>query len=190
MTAHSEIFRRSCHKPILRERGLSVSLLRIAFGIAGLSLAGLSLAVTGCSMAGLKGLTAKQPQVVSAYVPPDGRATPEINSLVAKYSATYSVPESLIHRLIVRESGYNPGARNGPYWGLMQILPATARTMGYSGEAAGLLDADTNLKFAVKYLAGAYMVAGGNADAAVGYYARGYYYDAKRMGLLEETGLR
>ena len=31
---------------------------------------------------------------------------------------------------------------------------------------------------------------GGNKDAAVKWYARGYYYEAKRKGLLEETGLR
>ncbi|MCI5095949.1 MAG: lytic transglycosylase domain-containing protein, partial [Rhodobacteraceae bacterium] len=55
--------------------------------------------------------------------------------------------------------------------------------------AEGLLDADTNLQFAVKYLRGAYIVAEGDHDAAVGWYARGYYYEAKRKGLLEETGL-
>ena len=41
----------------------------------------------------------------------------------------------------------------------------------------------------MKYLRGAYLVADGNHDRAVGFYARGYYYDAKRLGLLEETGL-
>jgi soluble lytic murein transglycosylase-like protein len=164
--------------------GLSLSLLRRIFGVAGLG-----LLVSACSMTNLSALAGK-PVAVASPATTDGRSTPEINALVVKYAATYNVPESLIHRMIIRESGYNPGARNGPYWGLMQILPATARTMGYRGEAAGLLNADTNLKYAVRYLAGAYLVAGGNADAAVGYYARGYYYDAKRMGLLEETGLR
>ena len=42
---------------------------------------------------------------------------------------------------------------------------------------------------AVKYLRGAWMVADGNPDLAVRFYARGYYYDAKRKGLLDETGL-
>ena len=58
------------------------------------------------------------------------------------------------------------------------------------GKPTDLLDAETNLKYGVKYLRGAYMVAGGNKDAAVKWYARGYYYEAKRKGLLEETGLR
>jgi hypothetical protein len=34
----------------------------------------------------------------------------------------------------------------------------------------------------VKYLAGAYHVAGGNAGRAVHYYAAGYYYAAKAKG--------
>lgn len=116
--------------------------------------------------------------------------TPQMQALVAKYADLYDIPESLIHRVIVRESGYNPGARNGPYYGLMQILPQTAGTMGYRGPPEGLLDAETNLRYAGKYLRGAWMVSDGDEGTAVGWYARGYYYEAKRRGLLEETGLR
>ncbi len=114
----------------------------------------------------------------------------EINRLIAHYADLYDVPEDLVHRVVVRESRYNPSARNGPYWGLMQIHPQTARTMGYDGPPEGLLDADTNLRYAVKYLRGAWLVSRGDRDKAVGWYARGYYYEAKRLGLLEETGLR
>ena len=92
--------------------------------------------------------------------------------------------------MVRRESNYNPAARNGPYWGLMQIHPQTARTMGFRGEPRDLLDADTNLKYAVRYLRGAWLVSRGDKDEAVRWYARGYYYEAKRLGLLEETGLR
>jgi soluble lytic murein transglycosylase-like protein len=119
---------------------------------------------------------------------PQGPA--EVNRLIGKYARLYDVPEDLVHRVVRRESGYNPAARNGPYYGLMQIHPQTARTMGYTGDPAGLLDADTNLRYAVKYLRGAWLVSRGNRDRAVMWYARGYYYEAKRMGLLEETGLR
>ncbi len=114
----------------------------------------------------------------------------DINRLISKYARLYDVPEDLVHRVVQRESSYNPGARNGPYYGLMQILPETARTMGYRGTPEGLLDAETNLTFAVKYLRGAWIVARGDRDAAVMWYARGYYYEAKRLGLLKETGLR
>ncbi|TAG15390.1 MAG: lytic transglycosylase domain-containing protein [Rhodobacterales bacterium] len=116
--------------------------------------------------------------------------TPELRALIQQSAAEHAIPESLLHRVIQRESGYNPGARNGPYYGLMQILPQTARTMGYQGPPEGLLDAETNLRYAGRYLRGAWLVSRGDEDEAVGWYARGYYYEAKRLGLLEETGLR
>ncbi len=116
--------------------------------------------------------------------------TPEMRALIQKYAAVHGIPESLLHQVIQRESDYNAGARNGPYYGLMQILPQTAGTMGYRGAPEGLLDAETNLQYAGRYLRGAWLVSRGNQDRAVMWYAKGYYYEAKRMGLLYETGLR
>jgi soluble lytic murein transglycosylase-like protein len=116
--------------------------------------------------------------------------TPEMRALIDGYAQAYAVPSELVQRVVVRESRHIPTARNGPYYGLMQIAPQTARTMGYRGPPEGLLDAATNLKYGVKYLRGAWLVAGGNPDRTVGLYAKGYYYEAKRKGLLEETGLR
>lgn len=113
----------------------------------------------------------------------------KLDRLIAAYADHYEVPVELVRRVVKRESNFRPGARNGPYWGLMQIRHDTARGMGYNGSPSGLLDAETNLKYAVRYLRGAYMVARGNHDQAVRFYARGYYYDAKRAGLLDETGL-
>ncbi|ESW61692.1 MAG: lytic transglycosylase [Rhodobacter sp. CACIA14H1] len=119
---------------------------------------------------------------------PQGPA--EINRLITKYARIYDIPESLIHETVQRESGYNPAARNGPYYGLMQIHPQTARTMGFRGDPSELLDAETNLVYAGKYLRGAWLVSRGSHRRAHDWYRRGYYYEAKRMGLLEETGLR
>ena len=116
--------------------------------------------------------------------------TPELRALIDHYARVHDIPVSLLHRIIQRESGYNPGARNGPYYGLMQIHPRTAQTMGYDGPPEGLLDAETNLTYAGRYLRGAWLVSGGDQDKAVMWYAKGYYYEAKRLGLLEETGLR
>ncbi|SDO42969.1 lytic transglycosylase domain-containing protein [Phyllobacterium sp. OV277] len=113
-----------------------------------------------------------------------------VDTLISQYSAAYAVPESLVRRVVHRESRGRPEARNGKYWGLMQLLPSTARAMGHNGTAKDLLDAETNLKYGVKYLAGAYRVADRNPDQAVRLYSRGYYYQAKRKGMLEETGLK
>ena len=84
------------------------------------------------------------------------------------------MPTSLVHRVIMRESRYNPRAVSAGNYGLMQIRLGTARAMGYGGSAAGLLDAETNMTYAVRYLAGAYRAAGGNEGRAVALYARGY----------------
>ncbi|WP_299352960.1 lytic transglycosylase domain-containing protein [uncultured Shimia sp.] len=116
--------------------------------------------------------------------------TPELRRLINQYADHYGVPRDLVQRVIIRESTHRPHAVNGPNLGLMQIQLPTAHTMGYRGDAKGLLDAETNLKYAVKYLRGAYIVADGDYDDSVKWYARGYYYEAKRLGLLEKTGLR
>jgi soluble lytic murein transglycosylase-like protein len=116
--------------------------------------------------------------------------TAEVKAAIAQYSAAYGLPESLVHRIVKRESKYNPKAYHRGHWGLMQIRYDTARTMGYRGKPKGLLDVDANLKYGVKYLAGAYLVAGGNPDRAARFYRSGYYYVAKRKGLLQETGLK
>ncbi|MEX2518164.1 MAG: lytic transglycosylase domain-containing protein [Paracoccaceae bacterium] len=116
--------------------------------------------------------------------------TPELRALIVAAAARYDVPLTLVQRLVIRESRHRPGARNGPYYGLLQIHPSTARTMGYRGSDKGLLDAETNLEYGVKYLRGAWLVAEGDPDEAIGWYARGYYYEAKRKGLLRETGLK
>lgn len=116
--------------------------------------------------------------------------TPELRSLINKWSDFYDVPRPLVHRLAVRESTHRPDARNGPYYGLLQILPATARGMGFRGTAGDLLDPDINLQYGVKYLRGAWLLSDGDHATAINWYARGYYYEAKRRGMLIETGLR
>jgi len=143
-----------------------------------------ALVLAGCG-------TAARTDRLEMFDPPlHVNETPELRALINKYADLYGVPRPLVHRVVIRESRHRPGARNGPYFGLMQILPQTARTMGYSGVPAGLLDAETNLKYGVKYLRGAWLLADGSHDRAVMWYARGYYYEAKRRGMLRETGLR
>jgi len=116
---------------------------------------------------------------------PVAKADPyALYNLIDQYAAAHDIPADLVHRIVKRESNYNPKAvGRGGALGLMQIKHATARGMGYKGTAEGLLDAETNLAYAVPYLAGAYRVAGGNMNRAVAYYASGYYYAAKRLGL-------
>jgi soluble lytic murein transglycosylase-like protein len=106
----------------------------------------------------------------------------EYAEMVAAHARANGVPEALVHRVIMRESRYQPGliGRGGTI-GLMQIKLATTRGVGYTGDAAGLRDPNTNLTYAVKYLAGAYRAANGDHARAVRYFAGGYYYVAKRQ---------
>ena len=103
--------------------------------------------------------------------------------MVARHAAANGVPVSLVHRVIMRESRYNPRAISQGNYGIMQIRLSTARAMGYTGSASGLLDPEVNMTYAVKYLAGAYKTAGGSEGGAVANYARGYYHQAKRQNL-------
>ena len=106
----------------------------------------------------------------------------EYAEMVAMHARANGVPEALVHRVIMRESRYQPGlVGHGGTIGLMQIKLATARGLGYTGDAAGLRDPNTNLTYAVKYLAGAYRAANGDHARAVRYFAGGYYYVAKRQ---------
>ena len=84
--------------------------------------------------------------------------------------------------MVVRESRYRANAMGrGGASGLMQIKLATARAMGYTGSAAGLLDPETNLTYGVKYLAGAYRTAGGNHGARSRLLRERLLYAAKRQ---------
>nr|WP_239025510.1 lytic transglycosylase domain-containing protein [Roseibacterium persicicum] len=115
--------------------------------------------------------------------------TPQMRALVQRYARIHDIPEPLLHRVIQRESDYRADARNGPYYGLMQILPQTARTMGFDGPPERLLDPEVNLQYAGRYLRGAWLVSDGDMDEAVRWYASGYYYEARDRCLLVETGL-
>jgi len=106
----------------------------------------------------------------------------QYESMVATHASANNVPEALVHRVIVRESKYHPNlVGRGGTIGLMQIKLGTARGLGYTGDAAGLRNPDTNLAWGTKYLAGAYRAAHGDHSRAVRYYASGYYYAAKRQ---------
>lgn len=189
------------HICVGRAVGMSVLLLIVRFGLcapegpmrwkgmtfklSNLALfAALALAACGSGAADRVAAPAATPSV-----PLFPNETVALRALIEDAARDNDVPVSLVQRVVVRESTHRPDARNGPYYGLMQILPATARSMGFRGQPSDLLDAQTNLKYAVRYLRGAWLVSGGDEVEAVGWYAKGYYFEAKRLGLLDETGV-
>ena len=120
--------------------------------------------------------------VAALYFPKQAAAQSQYDGLISSQAQANGVPEALVHRVIQRESRYQAGLTGrGGCIGLMQIKLATARGLGYTGDAAGLRDPNTNLTYGVKYLAGAYRAANGDQNRAMHYYASGYYGAAKRQ---------
>src|SRR5690606_21948531 len=101
----------------------------------------LALVLAGCSVAGIKPLPGNRDTTASAAIAsiapvaatpaghvPKAAAIPpapsemllaytgsergQLDGLIAHYSREYAVPEHLVRRVIVRESSYNPAARN------------------------------------------------------------------------------
>ena len=135
--------------------------------------------VTGLAACAVMAMTLTTAQSASAQTRSRNTA---YDAFISSQAAANGVPEELVHRVIVRESKYQPHliGRGGAI-GLMQIKLATARGVGYTGTAEGLRDPETNLTYGIRYLAGAYRTANGNHNRAVSYYAGGYYYAAKRQ---------
>lgn len=104
----------------------------------------------------------------------------QYGTIIERYATSYGVPVSLAHAVIRVESNYRANSRGAAgEIGLMQIKPATARMMGYSGNANGLFNPETNIKFGMKYLAKAHELGGGTTCGTILKYNAGH--GAKRM---------
>jgi len=104
----------------------------------------------------------------------------DLHALISRVAATHGVPAGLAHAVVTIESRYNPRARGAAgEVGLMQIKPATARGIGYTGSIAALYDPATNLEWGMRYLAKAYQLGGGSVCGTALRYNAGHY--AKRM---------
>ncbi|ANM11434.1 MULTISPECIES: lytic transglycosylase domain-containing protein [unclassified Rhizobium] len=108
------------------------------------------------------------------------------SALISKYANQYNVPVALATAVIRIESNFNPNARGSHgEIGLMQIKPATARMMGYSGSAKGLFDPETNIKYGMKYLAAAHDLGGGETCNTILKYNAGH--GATRMNPVSKS---
>ncbi len=102
------------------------------------------------------------------------------DSLIARHARAQGIPVRLAHAVVRIESNYNSLARGrSGEIGLMQLMPATARGIGYRGQMRSLYNPDTNLYWGMKYLGAAYKKAGGNLCGTIMRYNGGLY--AKRM---------
>ena len=116
----------------------------------------LALALALVAVAALLAALAIPAQILPAPALAQGKAARDnIDALIEEQARAAGVPASFVHAVVKRESNYNPKAKGGSALGLMQIKHATARSLGYTGDAAGLYDPATNAFTAVGSLAGA-----------------------------------
>ena len=112
------------------------------------------------------------PAGVSATTPsPENRTA--IIALIEAEAEAQDVPAALAVAVARVESGLNPAARGAGPIGLMQIMPATARSVGYSGHDHGLLDARVNARYGIRYLKKALESCDGDQRCAASRYKSG-----------------
>jgi hypothetical protein len=123
-----------------------------------------------------------------APVTRDGDATPKqlpalraldgparYRALIEKETAKTNLAPEIAEAVMAVESGYNAGAIGGVgEIGLMQILPSTARMLGFNGTMAELAVPETNIHYGVTYLAEAWRRAGGDLCTATMKYRAGH----------------
>jgi Transglycosylase SLT domain len=96
-------------------------------------------------------------------------------ALIEREAARNDLAPEIAEAVMAVESGYNPGAIGGVgEIGLMQILPSTARMLGFGGTLADLAVPETNIHYGVTYLAAAWRLAGGDLCTAVMKYRAGH----------------
>jgi len=109
-----------------------------------------------------------------------------VRAMVARHAAQNGVPFALADAVVKVESNYNPRATNrSGAMGLMQIKTQTARGEGFSGGSAELLNPETNIRYAMRYLAKAYRMAGGDLCGTVMRYQSGH--GARRMSAADHS---
>lgn len=101
-------------------------------------------------------------------------------NLIAKYARANGVPVKLALAVVQVESNFRPNARGrAGEIGLMQLMPRTARGIGYRGSMKALYKPDTNIRYGMKYLGKAYKLGGRSTCGAILKYNAGH--GAKRM---------
>lgn len=100
--------------------------------------------------------------------------------IIEREAKANGVPVELAHAIVSVESNYRieVTGRAGEI-GLMQIKPATARDMGFVGDKTDLYNPEVNIKYGMKYLAGAERRGGGTLCGTILKYNAGHY--SKRM---------
>jgi soluble lytic murein transglycosylase-like protein len=96
-------------------------------------------------------------------------------ALIEREATQQGLAPAIAEAVLAVESGYNPDSvgTSGEI-GLMQVMPSTARMLGFVGSNAELAVPETNIHLGVSYLAQAWRLAGGDLCTAVMKYRAGH----------------
>lgn len=99
----------------------------------------------------------------------------DYRAIVEREASAVGLPPALVDAVMAVESRYNPAVigMDGEI-GLMQVMPSTARMLGFSGTVEQLAIPEANIHYGAKYLAGAWRLAGGDLCTAAMKYRAGY----------------
>ncbi|MBR0599162.1 lytic transglycosylase domain-containing protein [Sinanaerobacter chloroacetimidivorans] len=96
--------------------------------------------------------------------------TANLDAIFAKASETFGVPVALLKAVAKAESNFNPSAVSGAgAQGIMQLMPATARSLGVSDS----FDPEQNIMGGAKYLSQMLVRFQGNTELALAAYNAG-----------------
>jgi soluble lytic murein transglycosylase-like protein len=96
-------------------------------------------------------------------------------NLIEKEAAQNGIAPDIAQAVMAAESGNNPGTvGSAGEIGLMQVMPSTARMLGFNGTLTELAEPATNIHYGVVYLAQAWRLAGGDLCTAAMKYRAGH----------------
>lgn len=107
----------------------------------------------------------------------DAVATDEatLRGLIRAAAAENGIPSEVAEAVAEVESGYNPKAVGGVgEIGLMQVLPSTARMLGFRAPLPELFEPETNVRYGVRYLGEAWKLTGEDICGTVMKYRAGH----------------
>lgn len=102
-------------------------------------------------------------------------AEPDLRAMVRREAEAQGLPPEVAEAVATVESGFDPKAVGGVgEIGLMQILPSTARMLGFADPLPRLFDPETNARYGVRYLAEAWRLTGQDICGTVMKYRAGH----------------
>lgn len=119
---------------------------------------------------------ASPPTALKPQVPVSGGDTLSYyRALIAKEAGQQGLAPAIAEAVMAVESGFNPNVIGGSgEIGLMQLMPATARMLGFVGSNTELAAPEINIHYGVTYLAQAWRLAGGDLCTATMKYRAGH----------------